>query len=69
VVISLLGILSGLVVLFGLIAGKRADGWTKFFLATTAATSVTGFFFPHEFLEAGMVRTFIFGGMRDRIRA
>ncbi len=25
--------------------------------------------FPHEFMEAGMVRTFIFGGMRDRIRA
>src|SRR6266487_876440 len=53
VVISLLGILSGLVVLFGLIAGKRADGWTKFFLASTVATSVTGFFFPfHGFTPA-----------------
>jgi hypothetical protein len=46
VVISLLGIFSGFVVLFGLLAGKRLDGWTKFFLATTVATSVTGFFFP-----------------------
>jgi len=40
VVISLLAIGSGFVVLFGLIAGKRLDGWTAFFLATTIATSV-----------------------------
>jgi len=46
VVISLIGILSGLVVLFGLIAGKRLDGWTLLFLATTVATSLTGFMFP-----------------------
>jgi len=46
VLISLGGIVSGLVVLFGLLAGKRLDGWTAFFLATTVATSVTGFFFP-----------------------
>lgn len=44
--ISLAGIFSGFVVLFGLLAGKRLDGWTKFFLITTVATSVTGFFFP-----------------------
>ena len=36
----------GFVVLFGMIAGKRLDGWTAFFLATTVATSVTGFGFP-----------------------
>jgi hypothetical protein len=46
VVISLAGILSGFIVLFGLLAGKRLDGWTAFFLATTVATSLTGFFFP-----------------------
>ena len=46
VVISLVAIGSGFVVLFGLIAGKRLDGWTAFFLATTIATSVTGFGFP-----------------------
>jgi hypothetical protein len=46
VVISLVAIGSGFVVLFGLIAGKRLDGWTAFFLATTVATSVTGFGFP-----------------------
>ena len=29
--ISLAGIFSGLVVMFGLLAGKRLDGWTKWF--------------------------------------
>ena len=48
--ISLAGIFSGFVVLFGLLAGKRLDGWTKWFLITTVATSVTGFGFPlHHF--------------------
>jgi hypothetical protein len=48
VVISLVGILSGLVVLFGLIAGRRFDGSTALFLVTTVATSVTGFGFPFD---------------------
>ena len=56
VVISLAGILSGLVVLFGLIAGKRLDGWTALFLITTVATSVTGFMFPfHKLLPSHVV--------------
>lgn len=46
VAISLLAIMSGFVVLFGMIAGKRLEARTKFFLATTVLTSVTGFFFP-----------------------
>jgi hypothetical protein len=53
VVISLLGIGSGLVVMFGLLAAKRLNGLTAFFLITTVATSVTGFFFPfHGFTPA-----------------
>ena len=48
VVISLVGILSGFVVVFGLISGKRLDGWTALFLVTTVATSVTGFMFPYH---------------------
>jgi hypothetical protein len=53
VVISLVGIFTGLVVLLGLLASKRLDGWTKWFLITTVATSVTGFFFPfHGFTPA-----------------
>ncbi|MFO0872486.1 MAG: hypothetical protein U0575_00755 [Phycisphaerales bacterium] len=46
VVISVLGIITGLVVVGGLLAGVRLDGWTAIFLATTTLTSVTGFGFP-----------------------
>src|SRR5262245_5270349 len=46
VVLSLLGIGSGLVVAYCLCNGKRLDAWTALFLTTTVATSVTGFFFP-----------------------
>ena len=46
VVISLVGIGSGLVVLFGLLTGRRLDKWTVVFLASTVATSATGFGFP-----------------------
>jgi hypothetical protein len=50
VLLSLVGIASGLVVVFGLLVGKRLDGWTALFLATTVATSVTGFGFPFDHL-------------------
>ena len=50
VVISLVGIASGLVVLVGLLAGKWLDGWTALFLLSTAATSLTGFGFPFDHL-------------------
>lgn len=46
VVISLVGIATGAVVMIGLITGKRRDNWTAVFLATTVATSATGFAFP-----------------------
>jgi len=50
VVISLIGILSGFVVVFGLFASKRLEGWTAIFLTSTVLTSVTGFFFPFHHL-------------------
>ena len=50
VLLSLIGIGSGFVVIFGLLAGKRLDGWTALFLVTTVATSVTGFGFPFDHL-------------------
>jgi len=46
VVLSLAGILSGAVVLFGMLAAARPAGWTTLFLVTTVLTSVTGFLFP-----------------------
>ena len=48
VLISLTGIISGLVVLYGLVNSDRMDRWTAVFLITTVATSVTGFMFPFE---------------------
>jgi hypothetical protein len=50
VIISLVGIGSGLVVLFGLLSAKRFNGWTGLFLVTTVLTSVTGFGFPFTHL-------------------
>jgi len=50
VVLSLIGIGSGLVVMLGLLGGKDRHGWTVLFLATTVATSVTGFGFPFDHL-------------------
>jgi hypothetical protein len=46
VVLSLIGIASGLVVLAGMLGARRLPGWTALFLATTILTSVTGFGFP-----------------------
>jgi hypothetical protein len=55
VVISLVGIFSGFVVMFGLLASKQLDGWTALFLATTVATSVTGYGFPTDHLLPSQV--------------
>ena len=53
VLVSLIGIFSGFIAVFGMIAGKRLDGWTALFLVTTALTSITGFFFPfHKLLPS-----------------
>ena len=46
VILSLIGIVTGLVVLSGLLKSENWPGWTFIFLLTTVATSVTGFLFP-----------------------
>src|SRR5213076_1010453 len=53
--ISLIGILSGLVILLGMLMGKRFNGWTALFLSTTVLTSVTGFFFPFHGVTPAIV--------------
>jgi hypothetical protein len=51
--ISLIAIFAGLVVVVGMLAGKRLNAWTKWFLITVVATTITGFFFPfHGFTPA-----------------
>ena len=53
VLLSLIGILAGLVVLFGLLTSRQLNGWTTVFIWSTVATSVTGFLFPfHRFLPS-----------------
>ena len=53
VVITFVAIVSGLVVMFGMLAANRLPGWTALFLLTTVLTSVTGFLFPiHGFTPA-----------------
>jgi hypothetical protein len=46
VVLSLIGIGSGIVAIYRLLKAKTPGRWTQAFLATTAATSITGFLFP-----------------------
>src|SRR5213596_3777510 len=47
-VLSLVGIVAGLVVAGGLATGTRLDRWAAVFLVTTVLTSVTGFGFPFD---------------------
>jgi hypothetical protein len=55
VIISLIGIVSGLIALFGMLGSKRLNGLTALFLLTTVLTSVTGFTFPFTHLTPGHV--------------
>jgi hypothetical protein len=55
VVISLIGIGSGLVVMNGFVRSRRMDGITAIFLTSTVLTSLTGFSFPNEHITPGIV--------------
>ena len=57
VIISLIGIVSGLIVLFGMFGSRRLPGWTALFLLTTILTSVTGFMLP----SVGLTPARVFG--------
>jgi hypothetical protein len=55
VLLSLIGIVTGFIVMFGLFGGNRMDGWTAIFLLTTILTSVTGFMFPYHGVTPGII--------------
>lgn len=55
VAISLIGIVSGLIVLAGMLRARSLPGWTALFLVTTILTSVTGFMFPINGLTPAIV--------------
>jgi hypothetical protein len=46
VIITLIAILAGLIVLYGMLGNRRMNGLTSIFLLFTVLTSVTGFMFP-----------------------
>src|ERR1700726_3201591 len=47
-IISLIAIVSGIIVMFGLLGSRLMPGLTAIFLLFTILTSVTGFLFPFE---------------------
>src|SRR5215217_9649136 len=51
VVISLIGIVAGIVVMFGMLGSKRLPGLTAVFLLFTILTSATGFLIPPLLFE------------------
>lgn len=51
VIISLIGIVSGLIVMFGMLGSRRMPGLTAVFLLTTILTSATGFVIPPLLFE------------------
>ena len=56
VIISLIGIVAGLVVMFGMLGSKPMPGLTAIFLLFTILTSATGFLFPFkELLPSHMI--------------
>ena len=55
VIISLIGIGTGFIVLYGLLNGKLLSPWNFVFLVTTILTSLTGFGFPNSAITPGIV--------------
>jgi hypothetical protein len=55
VLLSLIGIVSGIIVAFAMLSAKRVSKTTSIFLITTAATDLTGFLFPMPFDPADAV--------------
>lgn len=55
VIISLIGIASGLIVLAGLLGGRLLTPWNGLFLITTVLTSITGFGFPFTKVTPGII--------------
>jgi len=55
VVISLIAIVTGLVVMFGMLSSTKPGGLTGVFLLFTILTSVTGFMFPFNGVTPGIL--------------
>jgi len=59
VIISLIAIVAGLIVMFGMLGANKMPGLTAIFLLFTILTSVTGFLFPFK----GLTPAYFIGGL------
>src|SRR5450631_154599 len=55
VIVSLIAIVSGIIVMFGLLGSKPMPGMTAIFLLFTILTSATGFLFPFNGVTPGII--------------
>lgn len=55
VLLSLVGLVAGFVVLWGLLSRHQLNRWTALFLTATIATSASGFLFPVDHVTPGHV--------------
>lgn len=55
VIISLIAIVAGIIVMFGMLGSNRMPGLTAIFLLFTILTSATGFLFPFEGLKPSYI--------------
>jgi len=55
VVISLIAIVAGIIVMFGMLGSNRMPGLTAMFLLFTILTSATGFLFPFNGVTPGII--------------
>lgn len=59
VIISLIAIITGLIVVWGMLQSQRLPAMTALFLVTTILTSVTGFFFPASMVTPAQIVGYI----------
>jgi hypothetical protein len=55
VFLSLVGIVTGFIVMFGMIGGKKLPKWAAWFFVTNILTDVTGFLFPFKGITPGII--------------
>lgn len=55
VILSLAGIVAGLIAVLGLVGNRFSPGMTGFFLITTALTNITGFLYPFHGITPGII--------------
>jgi hypothetical protein len=55
VFLSLAGIVTGIIVIFGMIGGKKLPKWAAWFFVTNILTDVTGFLFPFKGITPGIM--------------